>query len=127
MAKKYSDFSLSFTPHPITGDISMVSDEVSINQALKNLILTNTYEVPFLKNQAGNIQKLLFDLATPATAASAEARIRTVIENYEPRVDIIDIRVLNNSNKNRLEVTIVYSAKTSTENITAQFYIDRIV
>lgn len=124
---KYKDFNINFTSHPNTGDISMVSDEKAISQSMKNLILTDEYEIPFLPRQAGNIRALLFDLLDPLTAYDVKLRIKTVLENYEPRIDLLDVKVKKDDDNNGLFVDIVFRAKISTQNITVQFYLDRVV
>ena len=37
----YKDFSLFFTPNPVTADVTQVTDVQDIKRAVRNLILTN--------------------------------------------------------------------------------------
>ena len=124
---KYTDINLNFTPHPITGDVTLVSDEKSINQAIRNIVLRNTYETPYMKDLAGNITGLLFELATPFITEDVKARIKYVLENYEPRMEIQEITSTWIEEENKLYVNLVYRARTSTQDISLDFYLDRIV
>lgn len=126
MSTQYQDFSLNFNRHPITGDISLVTDEMSVSQSIRNLILTDKYEVPFLPKQAGHIRGLLFELATPFTSMDASTRIKEVIHNYEPRATLLNVDVKLLSDNNSMRVTIVYRTKTSYDDVILEFYLDRI-
>jgi phage baseplate assembly protein W len=127
MTKHYQDFSLNFRSHPITNDLSLVSDEKAIEQSMKNLVLCDKYDIPFKPKQAGHIRALLFDLVTPFLTYDVESRVKSVIENYEPRVKLLSVLARVLPDANQLHVTIVYRAKTSTSNITLDFYLDRVV
>jgi phage baseplate assembly protein W len=127
MTTKYRDLTLSFRPNPITGDLSTVSNEKSINQSIKNLVFYNFYDIPFEPRIGSNLRAKLFDLLTPMLADSIKQDIKEVIENYEPRVDLIDVRVVANDSKNGIDVTIVYTAKTSTEEITLNYFLSRVI
>lgn len=127
MANKYSDFSLNFSRHPITGDVSMVTEERSIAQSLKNILLTDTYEVPFNPNLAGNIRALLFKLSDPFVAEDVRTQVVQAIENYEPRIDLIKLDVRDSADGLTLIINITYRARTSTEVLSFEYYLDRVV
>lgn len=127
MEKIYSDFSFNFNTHPITGDISIISNEKSINQSLKNIAMRDVYETPFRKNMAGGIYSLLFELATPFVTQDVKARLTTAFESYEPRIDIQDIYAKWDEKNLKILITIIYTSKTSTEDIKLDFYLDRVV
>lgn len=127
MTKKYRDFSLNFTPNPATGDVSLVSDENAITQSIKNIILTDKYEVPFKPNFGGNIRALLFELMSPFVTNDTRTRIISAIENYEPRAEIVDVFVTENRKGDGIDITIVYRARTSTENVVINFFLSRII
>ena len=40
----YADLDMNFTPHPITGDLTIKKDTDAIKQSIKNIMLTNYYE-----------------------------------------------------------------------------------
>lgn len=43
----YRDLDLNFSRHPITNDITFVTDEVAIKRRMKNLLLTSFHERKF--------------------------------------------------------------------------------
>ncbi len=103
---KYSDIDLNFSRNPVTNDVSILQDAASIKAAVKNLILTDAGERPFNPTLGSSIRGLLFEPASPIIASEIEARIRTVLRNFEPRVKILQIDVVAIFDRNEFEVTI---------------------
>ncbi len=103
---KYSDIDLNFSRNPVTNDVSILQDAASIKAAVKNLILTDAGERPFNPTLGSSIRGLLFEPASPIIASEIEARIRTVLRNFEPRVKILQVNVVAIFDRNEFEVTI---------------------
>lgn len=61
---QYIDFDLTFRRNPVSGDVLIKKDISSINQSIKNILLTNKLEKPFQPRFGGNIYNTLFDLMT---------------------------------------------------------------
>ena len=89
----YKDLSLFFTPNPVSGDVTMVTDVQDIKRSVRNLIMTNRFEKPFHPEVASHVRYLLFERFTPITFNLLRNRIETVLENYEPRVSVTDIEI----------------------------------
>lgn len=104
----FKDFDLAFSAHPNTKDITKKRDEDAVKQALKNLILTNYYERPFHSEIGSPVRALLFELATPLTAHMMRRGIIDVIENFEPRVRVLDVNVNMKDQTNACEVSITF-------------------
>ena len=122
----YSDFHLDFTPHPNSGDITTLFDINSIKQSVKNLILTNKGERPFNPRLGSNVRGLLFEPADPFTALDIKEAIKETINNYEPRVKLLDVTVKDNSDANRYRVEIEFQILTTLETGDVSFYLERI-
>jgi phage baseplate assembly protein W len=106
--RTYSDIDFNFTAHPVTKDLVRRYDENAIKAAVKNLVLTNNYERPFHSEIGSPIRKLLFDLATPMFAISLKRAITDVITNFEPRVEVIDVVINDQSDANAVYVRIEF-------------------
>ena len=88
---RYKDLDLDFIPHPVTKDlVSKINDE-AVKRSIRNLVLLNTYEKPFHPEIGSDVRNLLFELATPLTAIRLKKAIEEVIENFEPRAQLLDI------------------------------------
>jgi phage baseplate assembly protein W len=104
----FKDFDLAFSAHPNTKDLTKKRDEDAVKQALKNLILTNYYERPFHSEIGSPVRALLFELATPLTSHMMRRGIIDVIENFEPRVRVLDVNVNMKDQTNACEVSITF-------------------
>lgn len=103
---KYSDIDLNFSRNPVTNDVSIIQDKDAIKAAVKNIILTDFGERPFNPNFGSSVRGLLFEPATPITAGAIETRIKTALQNFEPRIEILRLDVLGNPDENSFDVTL---------------------
>ncbi len=110
----FKDISVTFKPHPLTGDVSTVSDAKCVGQSIRNIVLTNMYERPFSSQEiAGNITSYLFEPFTPAIARDIEDQLLTAIVDNEPRCIIDRIDVEEDLVNYQLSVTVQYTIKTT--------------
>ena len=123
---KYSDIDLNFLRNPVTNDVSILQDAASIKAAVKNLILTDAGERPFNPTLGSSIRGLLFEPASPIIASEIEARIRTVLRNFEPRVKILQVNVVAIFDRNEFEVTIGFRMTGDTRTTVVQITLKRL-
>jgi phage baseplate assembly protein W len=124
--QRYSDFAIGFKPHPVTGDLLMVTGTNSVVQSVTNLIQLNHYEVPFHPEIGGNVRKLLFELADPVTAGLLSEEIRNLIKNFEPRVDLIDVLVESDVDNNGFNVTLSFFILNNVQPINVSLFLERL-
>ena len=93
---------------PLVAPVNVVEDVVAVKRALRNLIQTNFYERPFQPELGCGIRELLFENFTPMTKVFLETKIEEVIINYEPRVQLQNVAVDDDQDKNRLVVDIYF-------------------
>jgi phage baseplate assembly protein W len=122
----YSDLDLDFIPHPTTGDVLVKFGDDAIKRSVRNLILTNFYDRPFRPYIGSNVQKLLFELATPITANLIKDSILEVIENYEPRIRIMQLSVELDDENNGFNVIIEYEILNRGEPAIITLFLERI-
>lgn len=108
MAKSttYADLDLNFLAHPIKQDINILTDDDAIIASVRNLVLTNKFEVPFAPQEGSNVRKLLFENWSPANDALLAQLIAEVINNYEPRVVLQQLDVDFDEGNNGYNITI---------------------
>ncbi len=112
----WKDLNMNFTKHPLTDDVNRVYDVESIKRSLKNLMLTNYGERPFQPWLGSNIQALLFEQMDPLTISMLRDQIEMLIENFEPRVQIINLEV-NGMDDNQLRVSLNFKINNVNTNI----------
>jgi phage baseplate assembly protein W len=123
---KFTDIDLNFAKNPVTRDVNVLQDETAIKRSLKNIILTNTYERPFLPELKGNVTAMLFEPFTDLTVIRLEKGIRDAILSYEPRVVLQDVIVEGDPDRNRFIVTIRFQIRNTSKVSETQFYLERL-
>lgn len=93
MTVRYSDLDVSFSPHPITRDLMLVTEEVAINRHIE--ILANLYwnEILFRPDIDAGPVAYLFELNTDHNRASIARAMREGLAQREPRIEIIETKV----------------------------------
>jgi len=110
----YSDIDLSFAKKS-NGDIFKRTEAAAVKQAVKTLIQTNFGERPFNYYFGSNIRSLLFEPVTPDTVAEIDINIRLAIQNFEPRAELLDVRVLDEIDKNSVNVSVRFRVISTNE------------
>jgi phage baseplate assembly protein W len=122
--RNFSDLDLNFTAHPVTKDIVLRYDENSIKTSLKNLILTSNYERPFHSEIGSPIKRLLFEPATPMLAVVIKRAIVDTVNNFEPRVQLLDVNVQVSDN-NSVLVNIEFKILNTERPLTLDLVLER--
>lgn len=104
----YSDLNLLFEPNPVTGDINPIKDIEAIKKSVVNLILTNFYERPFQPEIGCGVRGLLFELADAITISDIENAARLVLENFEPRIAVLDVNANDDPDNNSYTLSIQF-------------------
>ena len=108
ISRGFKDISLSFRRHPITNDLVTLKNEDAIKRAVQNLVRTKVGEVFFNDSVGTRLTGALFELATSDLVDPLQTEIETVIDNFEPRVNLKNVVVRSRSDVNTLDVTISY-------------------
>lgn len=108
ISKSFKDVSLSFQVSPLTYDLIAIKNENAISRSIRNLVLTNKGERFFNNNLGSRVNSLLFESLDDITASSVRDEIENVINNYEPRVELISVDAIPNYDDGELNVTIQY-------------------
>ena len=108
ISRGFKDISLSFLRHPITNDLVTLKNEDAIKRAVQNLVRTKVGEVFFNDSVGTRLTGALFELATSDLVDPLQTEIETVIDNFEPRVNLKNVVVRSRPEVNTLDVTISY-------------------
>jgi phage baseplate assembly protein W len=122
----YSDIDLAFLPHPITGKLSRKINREAIKQSVKSLIMTDFYERPFKPLIGCGVRQLLFENFHPAIVQEMKQAIAEVIENYEPRAELISIDVDARPDANAMSVSIVFYVVNDSEPVVLDAILERV-
>ena len=108
ISKSFKDISMSFQVNPLTDDLIAIKNATAIARSLRNLVLTTPGERFFNEELGSNVNNLLFEKIDDVTALSIKNEIENVIENYEPRVELLGVNVLANIDSYSIDVKISY-------------------
>ena len=107
-SKAFKDISLSFQPHPVTGDIPVLKNENAIKRAVRNLIETSAGERPFNDALGTGVRDALFEFIDFPTASVVAQQIFDVLNGFEGRIDNIIVNVEPRPEDHSFEVQISY-------------------
>ena len=110
-----TDLNLSFEINSNTGDFNKLSTEAIIRRSLDTILTTGMMEKPFREDFGSDVAIRLFEVAGSRDIPAIESQIRNAIERNEPRITLIDLAVLGDFSNNRLELTISYMIKKTSE------------
>jgi len=121
----FSDLDLNFTKHPVTRDITRRYDDNAIKQSIKNLLLTRNFERPFHSEIGSPIRAMLFELPGPMFTNMLQRAIIDVINNFEPRVEILDVRIDDSVDANSVYITLEFKIVNTERPITLDLALER--
>ena len=108
ISRAFKDISLSFDPHPVTGDLPVLKNEAAIRRSVRNIVMTIPTEKFFNSLFGTDVRKSLFEFVDYGTASVINSQIRNSINNFESRVDNLQVLVNPYPDLNSFEVTIIF-------------------
>ena len=121
----FSDIPISFTAHPITGNVKKSINRDAVKNSVRNIILTNHGERFFKPKFGGNVTSQLFENASKFTEFNTARSIRIALQNYEPRAEVINVRVDSNPDTNNLTATLKFRIFNDPEPINLDVLLER--
>jgi phage baseplate assembly protein W len=110
----YSDFSNNLDVNPATGFLAKITNENAVKNSIKNIIFTINGERFFQSTMDG------------PTAIALENTISEAIKNNEPRANLKSVELYPDQDRNAYLVTIIFSIINIPEDITFNFFLNRV-
>ncbi len=108
ISRSFKDISLSFNPHPVTKDLQILKNESAIRRSVRNIVETIPTERFFNSSLGSDVRSSLFEFVDFGTASVIQNQIEVAIENFEPRIENLEVFVNPNPDQNSFDVTIVF-------------------
>jgi len=108
ISRGFKDISLSFDPHPTTKDIQVLRNESAIRRSVRNIVQTIPTEKFFNSVFGSNVRGSLFDFIDFGTASIIADEIEISINNFETRVNNLQVIVKPRPDQNTFSATIIY-------------------
>lgn len=114
----YTDLNLDLTPTNSVGlglnvaksnDIIVNTDHDAIKNSIRNIFSTRPGQKLLTPDFGSSLEKYLFEPVTDSLAKIIGNEILNAISTYEPRVDVLNIRVTPQPDLNQYSIQVIYS------------------
>ena len=124
--RTYKDIDLTFTNKAVSGEIFKKLEASAVKQAVKNLVMTNFGEKPFLPEFGGDVRSYLFELGDDETEEDVEEAIISSIKTYEPRAVVQSVIASSDPDRNSLNVDITFQVVNTQEEVSLSLVLARL-
>ena len=125
-SKVFKDLNLDFQQNTATKDIQKITDVESVKRSVRNLISTNHYEKPFHPEIGSNLRAMLFELMTPQMNHVITKQIENLINNYEPRCNLVQVFTQPMFDRNGYSVQISFMVNNHQDPVTVESCLERL-
>ena len=108
VSQGFKDISMSFQSNPLNNDLIAIKNVNAITRSIRNIVLTTPGEKFFDPDFGSNVSKLLFENVDDITASQIQEEIEFSINNYEPRVKLINVEVIADNDNASFDTIITY-------------------
>ena len=108
VSQGFKDISMTFQANPLNEDLIALKNANAIARSVRNIVMTLPGEKFFNPDFGSRITESLFENIDDITATVIIDEIRESIDNYEPRVDLLDVQAFPDYDNNSFDVTIIY-------------------
>ena len=108
VSRAFKDISLSFKPHPVTKDLQILKNADAIRRSVRNIVQTIPTERFFNSLLGSDVQRSLFEFVDFGTASTIRQQIAIALDNFEPRVENVEVAVDPNQDDNAFDVTVIF-------------------
>ena len=125
-SKIYKDLNLGFEQNTATKDIQKIKDVEAVKRSVRNLINTNHYEKPFHPEIGSNLRAMLFELMTPQMNHVISKQIENLINNYEPRCNLVQVFAQPRLERNGYSVQISFRVQNHPDEVIVESFLERL-
>ena len=106
--QEFKDISMSFETNPLNDDLIALKNTTAIARSIRNIVFTRPGEKFFNPDFGSRITESLFENMDEVSALAIRDEIENSITRFEPRVNVIEVKVIPNFEANEMNATIVY-------------------
>lgn len=96
-----------------SGGLSYSSDEQLVQESIWIILGTAKGERQMLPRFGCGIHDLVFSPNNPTTYGTIAGQVRTALTTYEPRIDVLDVRVEDGGQENLLLIHVDYRIRSN--------------
>jgi len=122
----YKDIDTLFDIHPVTRKLNILTNNAAVARSVKNLVLTNKGERPYQPFLGCDVRNQLFELNDGLVESEVEDTISDVINQYEPRAELISVDADIKPDQNSVDVTITFRVVNQQDPISINLMLERV-
>ena len=100
---------MTFQANPLNGDLIGLKNENAIARAVRNIVFTLPGEKYFNEDFGSRISASLFENIDDISAGLIVDEIKQSLNNYEQRIDVINVDAFPDYDNNSFDVIITYN------------------
>ena len=108
VSQGFKDISMTFQSNPLNSDLIALKNETAISRSIRNIVFTLPGEKFFNENFGSRVSRSLFENVDEISASIIRDEIRNSINNYEPRVQLIEVQTNPDYDNGSFDVVINY-------------------
>ena len=108
VSQGFKDISMTFQSNPLNNDLIGLKNENAIARSVRNIVFTLPGEKFFDEDFGSSISQSLFENIDEISAAEIVDEIEQSLINYEPRINLLNVRAFPNFDNNQFDVRIIY-------------------
>ena len=108
VSQGFRDISMTFQSNPLNNDLIGLKNENAIARSVRNIVFTLPGEKFFDEDFGSRISQSLFENIDEISAAEIADEIEQSLVNYEPRINLLQVRAFPNFDNNQFDVRIIY-------------------
>jgi len=108
VSQGFKDISMSFKINPLNDDLIAIKNAGAISRSIRNIVFTVPGEKFFQEDFGSDISQSLFENFDDLTATTIRDQIESSIERFESRVNLRNVKVNPDFDKNLFNVIILY-------------------
>ena len=108
VSQGFKDISMTFQANPLNTDLIGLKNENAIARSVRNIVFTLPGEKFFDEDFGSRISQSLFENIDEISAAEIVDEIEQSLINYEPRINLLNVRAFPNFDNNQFDVRIIY-------------------
>jgi phage baseplate assembly protein W len=121
----YSDFKKNLEISPLSSDLTVHKDEDAVKESITNLLLTDRGERLMQPSLGANLRSMLFENITPGILKLIEDQVKTTLDLYEPRAEVINVAVTSNIDDNVVRVKVTFYILNNQQPISVDVFLER--
>jgi len=124
--RQYRDLDLDFGRNTATRDVNKLTDIEAVKRSVKNLINTSRFERPFHPELGSDVRAMLFEPMTPLTALNLQRKVAEVLNNFEPRIKLVQVAARPDIDLNSYDLRILFYVIGTQDPIEVQTFLERL-